>query len=98
MKDPNLIEGYSLEPIKPFYRQVPRPPEGWPDRTTNQALKKAADIAHKNDETLRRANNDLLRQIDAQRGRIENLWVAIYALIAAIGLTVIGLLIDALLR
>jgi len=70
MKDPNYIEQALLPP---FYRQVPRPAGGWPDRTTPEALKKAADVAHTNLEALRKANSSLVLQVSHLQDEVKTL-------------------------
>lgn len=46
-----------------LYRQVPMPPEGWPDRTTPEALKASDDKAHDNFKLVRADRDRLQRQV-----------------------------------
>jgi hypothetical protein len=91
MKDPNYIEQALLPP---FYRQVPRPPDGWPDRTTPEALKKAADIAHTNSEALRKSNNSLVLQVLHLQGEVKTARNWRWGIVASLLVGIFLLLLD----
>lgn len=69
MRDPRLMDVvlgspafYERNTLMPeFYRQEPRPPDGWPDRDSREALVKADNQAHDNVKMLVRVN-DVLRR------------------------------------
>ena len=54
--------------------------------------------AHDNFKKLVRVNDGLIRTNSQMEDKVDTLWLAIYGLITAIGLTVIGLLAEALLK
>ena len=99
MKDPNFV---SPSLMYWFYRQTHNPPPGgWRDyrepRTLGQ-LQDDVNKAHDNFKKLVRVNDGLIRTNSQMEDKVDTLWLAIYGLITAIGLTVIGLLAEALLK
>jgi hypothetical protein len=99
LKDPNLITP-SLMPE--FYRQNHNPPEGgWKSYSyprSMEQLHRDVNEAHDNIKKLVRVSDGLIRTNSQIEGTVDALWLAIYGLIAAIGLTVIGLLVEAILK
>lgn len=64
MPIPDLLFGKIPEPRKlELYRQVPMPPEGWPDGTTPQALKASCDKAHDNLKVVVRDRDRLQHEV-----------------------------------
>ena len=46
-----------------FYQQVPKPPQGWPERDSPKALRKSVDRAHDNFLKQARVNDKLQKQL-----------------------------------
>lgn len=72
MPIPDLLKPSDYE----FYRKLPMPEGGWPDRETTKALRKSDDIAHDNIKQLVR-ENDRLRAALIDLHRKQRRWIKI---------------------
>jgi hypothetical protein len=78
MPIPDLLKPTDYE----FYRQVPMPKGGWPDRENPKALRKSLDKAHDNLGQVVR-ENDRLRKALIMFSQRQTLWIKI--VISALG-------------
>ena len=67
-------------------------------RTLGQLPQDDVNKAHDNFKKLVRFNDEFICTNSQMEDKVDTLWLAIYGLITAIGLTVIGLLAEALLK
>jgi len=96
--DPHMLKQFSdfffgpdlEELLRPdshvYYRQEEMPDQGWPDRDSPQAVRKALDCAHDNMKALVRENDRLRRVlIESQRRhrrQLGTIWTGFIGLMA----------------
>jgi hypothetical protein len=95
MKDPLLIDE-SLMPR--FYRDIPEPAQGWPDRSTPENQLKALNKAHDAIRTLVGIQDQAIAERERLKEQVRALWIWIITTLAALLTGIFLLLLDIFLR
>jgi hypothetical protein len=89
----DILDEFLKPPDYEFYRREDMPPEGWPDRESQKALRKSCDRVHDNMRVLVRENDRLRAAVIELRRRQRICWAI--SLAAAIGMfSVFGYLLP----